>query len=53
MDFLRAQDVGLSGASDPAILEWAAQQSRIVLTSDFETFIGYAYQRVEAGMRMP
>ena len=33
-DIVRVQDVGLSGADDPTILEWAAQQRRILLTHD-------------------
>lgn len=34
LDVVRVQDVGLSGADDPAILECAAEQERIVLTHD-------------------
>ena len=30
IDLVCVQDVGLSGASDPAVLAWAAQQERIV-----------------------
>ncbi len=29
LDIVRAQDVGLSGADDPALLEWAAQERRM------------------------
>jgi predicted nuclease of predicted toxin-antitoxin system len=32
LDIVRVQDVGLSGAEDPNILEWAANQGRIVPT---------------------
>jgi predicted nuclease of predicted toxin-antitoxin system len=32
LDIVRVQDVGLSGADDPAVLEWAARFGRIVLT---------------------
>jgi predicted nuclease of predicted toxin-antitoxin system len=28
LDLLRVQDVGLAGAADPIILEWAAQEGR-------------------------
>ena len=32
LDIVSAQDVGLSGAKDPVILAWAAEQNRILLT---------------------
>jgi len=53
IDIVRVQDVGLSGASDPIILEWAAEQQRLLLTHDVATITHYAYQRVEAGQSMP
>ena len=31
LDIVRAQDVGLSGALDPRVLEWAAQEGRVLL----------------------
>jgi len=34
IDVVRVQDVGLSGVDDPAVLAWAAQEGRIVLTHD-------------------
>lgn len=53
LDIVRVQDLGLSGASDSAVLEWAAQDGRIVLTHDANTMIRYAYDRVSAGQPMP
>jgi hypothetical protein len=53
LDIIRVQDAGLSGADDPAILEWAAQQGRVLLTHDVSTITHYAYQRVQAGKSMP
>ena len=32
IDAVRVQDVGLIGADDPAILEWAAEEGRILAT---------------------
>jgi hypothetical protein len=52
-DIVRVQDVGLSGADDPRVLEWAAQQGRILLTHDVSTITKYAYERIEAGQEMP
>jgi hypothetical protein len=53
LDIVRVQDVGLSGTDDPAILEWAANEGRIMLTHDSTTMIDYAYDRVRAGIPMP
>jgi hypothetical protein len=52
-DVVRAQDVGLMSATDPDLLEWAAQNGRIVLTHDLETVTYYAYERLRTGQRMP
>jgi len=53
IDIIRVQDVGLSGADDGTILEWVAQEGRILLTHDVTTMTRYAYERVEAGKAMP
>jgi len=52
LDLLRVPDVGLSGADDPDILDWAARDGRVVLTHDAATLIGIAYQRLAAGLAM-
>ena len=53
LDVVRIQDVGLSGADDPDILEWAAQERRVLLTHDVSTVTHFAYERVRAGKPMP
>ncbi len=53
IDILRVQDVGLSGAIDPDVLAWAADQGRILLTHDARTVPAFAYQRVTEGLVMP
>ena len=53
LDIVRIQDVGLSGADDPTVLEWAAREGRILLTHDVSTITRYAYDRVRAGQPMP
>lgn len=53
LDIVRVQDVGLTGADDPTVLEWAAQEGRILLTHDVATITNYAYGRVEEGKSMP
>jgi predicted nuclease of predicted toxin-antitoxin system len=37
LDIVRVQDVGLIHTDDPDILEWAANQRRILLTHDVAT----------------
>lgn len=53
LDIVRIQDAGLSGADDSAVLEWSAQQGRILLTHDASTITHHAYERVRAGKSMP
>lgn len=53
LDIVRVQDVGLSGKDDPTVLEWAAQEGRILLTHDVTTITRYAYDRVKEGQLMP
>lgn len=53
IDIVRVQDVGLSQADDPTVLEWAAQQGRVLLTHDVSTITKYAYERIETGQAMP
>jgi predicted nuclease of predicted toxin-antitoxin system len=52
LDFLRAQDVGLSETDDPDVLMWAAREQRIVLTHDVRTMTDFAIQRVRRGETM-
>lgn len=53
LDIVRVQDVGLSGADDSAVLEWAAHERRIVLTHDVSTLVSFALGRVAAQQPMP
>jgi hypothetical protein len=53
LDVVRVRDAGLSGADDPTVLEWAAQEGRVLLTHDVGTITRYAYERVQAGQAMP
>jgi len=52
-DIVRIQDAGLSGASDEAVLEWAANEGRILLTHDVSTLTRWVYERVNANLPMP
>jgi len=53
VDIVRVQDVGLSGMDDPTVLEWAADEGRVLLTHDVSTITRCAYERAEAGKPMP
>ena len=53
VDIVRVQDMGLIEADDPTVLEWAAQQGRVVLTHDVATMTNFAYDRMQAGLAMP
>lgn len=37
IDLVRVQDVGLIGAEDPEVLEWAAREGRVFLSHDVTT----------------
>jgi len=52
LDIVRVQDVGLSGADDPTVLEWAARERRVLLTHDVSTITMHAYERIRAGQSM-
>lgn len=53
LDIVRVQQVGLIGADDPVVLEWAAQNERVLLTHDAKTVPAFAYKRVVNELFMP
>jgi len=53
LDVLVAQSVGLSGKKDAALLAWAAEQRRIVLTHDRQTIPKHAYGRIRSLQSVP
>lgn len=53
LDIARVQNVGLGGKDDAAVLGWAAEKGRIVLTHDRATMPHHAYDRVATGQKMP
>lgn len=52
-DIVRVQDVGLRTRDDRAILRWAAERNRLLLTHDRKTIPGYAFERVGRQEPMP
>lgn len=53
LDFVRAQEVGLGGCADSQLLEWAAENQRIIVSHDVNTLPMFAWQRVAEGRIMP
>jgi len=49
LDIVRVQDIDLSNVDDLKILEWANNESRILLTHDRRTMPRYAYERIAEG----
>lgn len=44
IDIVRVHDVGLRTMDDPTILQWAADQSRVLITHDIRTVPHFAHQ---------
>jgi hypothetical protein len=53
VDIVRVQDVQLSGADDRSVLQWAAENQRVLLTHDVSTITRFAHERVRDGRQMP
>jgi hypothetical protein len=53
LDMVRVQDAGLRTAEDADVLAWAAAEDRILLTHDRRTMVGFACERVKAGLPVP
>ncbi len=53
LDVVRVQEVGLTSADDPDVLEWAAREGRPIFTRDRNTMTRFAIERVTQGLPMP
>ena len=53
VDLVRVQDVLPEGIADPDVLAWSAGEGRVLISSDRNTMVGFAYRRVAAGEPMP
>ena len=49
VDIVRIQDEGLMGAPDPEVLDWCAQQGRLLLTHDVNTMPDHLAERLRQG----
>lgn len=52
LDTITVQEAGLSDASDPAVLEWAATEGRVVVSHDHRTMRACAEERLRAALPM-
>lgn len=53
IDIVRAVEVGLGQTPDPIILQWAADNGRVLITRDEKTMTDFARERVRNGLPMP
>jgi uncharacterized protein DUF5615 len=53
MDFLAANRANLEGVPDPAVLAFAAEQDRVLVTSDFKTMPRYFGEFLQGGGSSP
>jgi hypothetical protein len=52
LDYVLISAAGLKGADDPAILELASREQRVIITHDLRTIPKYAYERIKSGMSL-
>jgi hypothetical protein len=50
LDVLTVQEAGLSGATDPQVLDWPTVENRLLLTQDVQTMLSYAFERLMAAL---
>jgi len=53
LDYTLAVKVGLKGASDPEVLDFAAKEHLVLVTHDLRTIPKHAYDRVKTNVPMP
>jgi len=53
IEITKVRELGLQEASDPEVLEYAAQHGLIVVSHDANTMTAHAYDRITQGEKMP
>lgn len=53
LDYLIVQDIGLGGVDDPALLDWAASNGRVIVTHDVNTMTRFSTERLKQSLPMP
>lgn len=49
LNYAIVQETALRSSGDPALLAWAAEHQRVVVTHDVNTIPKYAYERIRMG----
>lgn len=49
LDLVRVQGAVSEGTPDPAVLDWAAANGRVLVTNDRSTMVGFAFRRLTDG----
>jgi len=49
LDAVTAFEIGMSAATDPELLKWAAKEGRIIVTHDRKTMPGHAAELMDNG----
>jgi hypothetical protein len=52
-NFVRVQDVMPQDTPDPQILQWVAQENRVLITHDRGSMIGFVHERIAGGQPVP
>ena len=52
LDYMVAQQSGLTEESDANVLAWAADRNRVLVSHDLKTIPRFAYERVKASLPM-
>jgi Domain of unknown function (DUF5615) len=53
LDIVRVQDTEMYQSPDTKLLDWLANEGRILLTHDVRTMPGFVYERIKAGLNVP
>jgi hypothetical protein len=53
LDWIRVQDIGLTSFDDEFVLQFAAENQRVVLTRDVSTMTAAVFTRIEQAESMP
>lgn len=53
LDLVLVEKVGLRAVPDGVVLEWAANEYRVVLPHDLKTLVPLAHKRIADGLLMP
>ncbi len=52
LDFVTVRQIGFGGFEDTALLSWAAENNRTILTHDLKTMVPFAKQLLQRGEPM-